>query len=135
MSRVRVGAVVLGFLAGAAGGVIWGMAMPLILGVPLTGENRASRVLGPEMPSYVALGLIGALGTSFLSGGVAALRAKGQEMPNAIAVGVFVVLLSVALFIPLELDKYPLWYNVPAFLGTIPLAALGGLVVSRCRRT
>lgn len=132
---MRIGAIVLGLLAGAAGGILLGVMTSFILDLPLTGEHRASRVLGPHVSSFVALNLLGALGTSFLSGMVAAARARGHELPNAIAVGVIVVLLSVALFVRMGLSAYPLWYNVPAFLGTIPLSFLGGLLVARSRRT
>ncbi|ROZ63877.1 hypothetical protein EEB15_29275 [Ramlibacter sp. WS9] len=85
------------------------------------------------MPEFIGMSLVGALASSFVSGWVAGRLARGAEVANALAVGVVVVLYSACLFMPLQMNAYPLWYNVPAFLLAVPLTLAGGLFVRRSR--
>lgn len=124
---VRVKAILVGIVAGFVAGAIWSIAASVVLHPPVTQAGSVANALATD-PTFVLISLIGAVGSALVAGWVAARMANGAEILNSVAVGVVVVLLSAMLFIPLGMNEWPLWYNVPAFALTVPFSLLGGVI-------
>jgi len=74
------------------------------------------------------------LGCDFLGGFVAGRTAKTSEVMHGGIIGGIFILLSLALFVPLNLGDFPLWSNLIGFLLTIPFGMLGGYVSKISRK-
>ena len=121
-------AILIGFLVDILGSSIVAGIIGFIIGYRL----GASGVPPTEIPERLAqmtgmqiVALIVGLLFSMFGGYVAALVAKENEIQNATATGVFsviIALLSTLIFT----QSAPLWFNVAAYLLTIPAAYLGG---------
>jgi hypothetical protein len=116
--RVSVKAIALGFLAGFAAGAIYSVVVGLFL-VAIGREGLD--------PIFFIISLVGAFGSCFVAGWVAAHLATGTEIENSAVVGAVIVLASAVAYVPLDMGQYPVWYNVLAFLLAIPFSVLGGI--------
>ena len=131
LQRISAVAMISGFAASFLVGVLvvlLGSFLVTVLGV--SDEATLSELEGAlftDLP-LVAVALIGALSSAFAAGYAAATTAPGDELLNALAVGVLLVAVSAAGYQYLRLDLYPLWYTIPAFVLTVPLSLVGGLV-------
>jgi len=119
-TRISAKAIALGFAAGFAAGAIYSLVVGLVR-LAMSSKDLLD-------PAFVAVNLVGALGTSVVAGYVAARFAPGAEVENSVAVGAVVVLLSAIAYVPFGMDRYPAWYNIPAFLLTIPFCIVGGII-------
>jgi hypothetical protein len=127
MSGFSPRAILLGTVAAfLAGGVCSVVAAALAM----PSAAQLDPAVNPMMATttLVAMSLAGAVISAFVAGWVAAQLARNAELLNAVAVGALLVLLSALFFLPLGMETFPLWYNVPAFALTIPFSLLGGLV-------
>ena len=79
-------------------------------------------------PTLVSVSLVASLSSALAAGYVAAWTAPGDERENSLAIGILLVALGALFFEPFGLDQYPLWYTFSAFVFTIPLSVLGGIL-------
>ena len=124
---LRVKAILVGIVAGFFAGAIWSIAASLVLRPLITQAGSPANALASS-PTFVLISLVGAVGSALVAGWVTARMTIGAEVLNSVAVGVVIVLLSAVLFMPLGMNEWPLWYNVPAFALTVPFSLLGGVI-------
>ncbi len=123
---LSVKAIALGFLAGFAAAIALSLASVVLL---IAGGSPIDEI--EENTVYLGWGLVNSLLSSAVSGYAAAVLAPTSELANAVAVGVVILALSALLYLPFDMGDLPLWYNIPAFLLTVPAAAVGGMARRR----
>ena len=124
---IRIKAILAGMVTGFVAGAIWSVLAAVVLHPATTQAGSPARALAAS-PTFVVTSLIGALGSSLVTGWVSARMSKGAEILNSVAAGGVVVVLSAVLFMPLGMNEWPLWYNVPAFALTVPFSFFGGVI-------
>ncbi len=129
--RIPVKGPLCGFLGGLVAGLLLAALTTLL--VPGYGEALNPARVSQLSAGFIIISLCLALGSSLISGVIAALLSRNAEIMSAIITGMLAVLLSAILFFPSGLSVYPLSYNLPAFILTIPFAFVGGLAVAKMR--
>ena len=127
-TRIRIKAIVLGFVTDLGGSLVVGIAYGVVLGISMavTGiplEEIATCLQGPvvTIPSL----FIG-FGFTLLGGFVAGRIAKHSEILHGGIVGGVGILLGFFLC-----GSLPLWYNIISFAGVIPVGMAGGYLAKQ----
>ena len=129
MSNVRV---FLAAMAGLVASSCLGCALDCGGGGAIT-VFRGGAQLDPQDPLYVFFALVMSVFTDFLSGMIAGFLARGAEVRAGGLAGGLMLVLAVVLFFPLGMEKYPLWYNIPAYVAVVPAGLLGAAAVRAVR--
>ena len=132
MRRIRVLGILLGVVAGFFVGMVWSILVAVLLATSLAQTSSPAQALNSSQ-AFLFCGLIGSFFSSSVAGWTAAHMARGAEIHNSLAVGAVIVIASAALFLPLKMDQFPLWYNIPAFALAVPFAWAGGWMRQRSR--
>lgn len=132
MHQLRIKAIFWGVVAGFVAGAVWSIINAVLLPTASMPHGDVATALASSS-SFLLSSLLGAFLSSLVSGWAAARMTAGAEIVNSVAVGVVILLLSAAMFLPVGMNHYPLWYNIPAFGLTVPFTFLGGLIVSKTR--
>jgi putative membrane protein (TIGR04086 family) len=136
-SRISIKAISIGVLVGLGSSTVLAAVLGIIYGIVLTGKGFTEAEMKTIMThsfSFLFFGMVISLGCNFLGGFAAGRIAKTSEVMHGGIVGGIFILLSLALFVPLNLGDWPLWSTLIGFLLTIPFCMLGGHVSKITRK-
>ena len=129
--RINIKAVGLGVLTDVGGslvlGLMFGVVMVVALAVQGVPQNGVSVRL--QEPIFLIPGMIFGFGFTLLGGFVAGRIAKQKQVLHGAIVGAISLLFGLPFW-----TSIPMWYNLLALAGGIPLGMLGGYIARPSRK-
>lgn len=131
-SGINIKAILLGLLVNIGGNllvsiIIGALLVMLLITQGVSATNLESRLEQlTQNFSFLIVDIVIGLGFTFLGGLTAATFAKTLEVTHAGIVGAIAILFGL-----LFTGALPLWYNVVAFLLTVPVSILAGYAAKR----
>ena len=132
MKKINLKAVILAMLLVVALDVVIAIVLMAVLGPTHAKEGMASKetsdtvVAISRSATFLLASLVLGLLSTAVGGYIAARIAKKDQYLNASIIGLLGILLGV-----FTAGNYPLWFDVAAFLSTLPAALLGGHFAKR----
>lgn len=129
LSKIQAKAVLIGALVDIGSSVVSNFIVLNIMAIILASQGVPSTEIDARIlqsPTFLASSLIIGFGFTFLGGFVAANLAKVRKVLHSSLVGSIGVALGLVLLFLYGTGSIPLWYNLTAFILTIPVAAMGG---------
>jgi hypothetical protein len=130
--RLRIGAIVFGFLADILGTLSSYLWIAAVVGIVSGARGTAMPDLAASSDSrYLAAQLCLGLFWSGLGAFIAAQMARENHLYHAAAVGILTLLFGTVMTLALQDSAAPLWYHVVGSVLILPVSLAGGWIAAQ----